>query len=482
MNLPHFTKEELALYKYYTMVLDKLQKGGCKKATIQEIVEYTSFPTYKVISDLTKVRLIGRARKSNSIISQSSQGNKGKSHIAPKDYKRLTEEREYLYEEYFFKHSPENRPTLSQLASLVGKPKGIVAKDLRYFECKYNCKYPIVDDGSPVIKDLKYSSENYSLSMGELDSILDEVCSDAYFERLSGYLEYIRELGYIPTKTEFSKKFGIHRNIIASDLSYLGLKCITQSEYYDVFRKPTEQRALEHEGFYREHYFESDCPLSLNEMAELLGEFRQVVNNEIQYLNQKYKVNPKDIRAKRREYVNKGQLTYYKDKIEEYFNKKGYIPSEHITASELDLSPSIIHMAYKEFSYQPTNNFKAIVLEKEREPFYKEHYFESSTPMTLAEMGKVLNLGVMTVWHNISDLKEKYACSEIDDKCEAYQKLKGDLDYDGRLMLRKGIYKSMLKYNKHYRLTHLCSLFGCHSDVIYLDMKKVPILSKIIIK
>lgn len=480
MGLMRFTKEELELYKYYATVIDKLQKGN-KRVTIQDIVDYTSFSTYKVISDLTQVRLIGRTHKSSSNNPQSSS-IMGKGHIAPEHYKRLTEEREYLYEEYFFKHSPENRPTLSELASLVGKSKGIVAKDLRYFEYKYNCKFPIVDDGLPVQNLSKHSSTKYALSMDEMTSMIEEVCSDDYFERVSGYLEYIRELGYIPTKTDFYNKFGVDKKQLAADLHHLGLKCITQFEYYDVFRKPTEQRALEHEDFYREHYFESDCPLSLDEMAELLGEFRQVVNNEIQYLNQKYKVNPKCIKEKRREYINKGQLTYYKDKIEEYFNKKGYIPSEHITASELDLSPSIIHMAYQEFSYRPTNNFKAITLEKEREPFYREHYFESPTPMTYAEMGKILNIGAMTVWRNIFNLKEKYACSEIDDKCEAYQKLKGDLDYDERLAIRKGIYKSMLKYNKHYRIKHLCNLFGCHYDVIALDMQKVPILSDIVIK
>ena len=337
------SEKDKKYYTFYRKVIDSLMVKSNRTPTIQEIASYVSLPPYRVVMELNKAQKVKIAKKVVYKNGEKIYIEELKNHLRPIDYKPKTEEREHLYHKYFLGLPVNERPTLIELSALIGKPKGFVARDLRYFECKYGYKFPIFESSTE-----QKLVQNSPILCLDFDSLLNTICSSEDFKRLNGYIEYIKEQGFIPTKSELSKQFDLSMTAICNDLDYLKIK-------------------------------------------------------------------------------------------------------------------------------------KSIISEQDRETFYQRYYFDTSVPMSYLEMSKILDVPYDSIIRNILSLKDKYNSGCIDYSCEYYRRMKKDLDYNGRLSIRKSIYELMVKYNKHYSITHLCNLLDCHHNVVELDQKRITILKQIII-
>lgn len=379
-------------------------------------------------------------------------------------FKPCIEEREPLYKKYLF--DVETKPSLVELCEKVKRSKGIVLRDLAYFALKYDVSFDI-------------------LSNEDIDKVQKsiEVKASGFKEREAMYKAYFIAKGYVPFKSEIARDLGIRRDIVCEDLKYMGIESITQKEFYDTFGTSLQQRAIERESFYKENYFYADNPLSLNDMAEILGDFKQTIHKEIQFLATKYGVSISDVANKRKVVAANEKIEYYREFLSAYFKKKGYIPPVLETCRELNLGTTLVNWVYKNCDFKPLKASESYLSSvdntvKERKDFYNTYYFNTDNSLTTSELSKRMGLSLMTVNRDI----HKYGAENIQSLFEEYRAQKDGLDYSSKFNLRKRVYDIMVKAHIKYPITHLCKGFSCHYDVVNLDMKKLGLREKLIKK
>lgn len=286
------------------------------------------------------------------------------------------------------------------------------------------------------------------------------------------YCYYFDNIDHFPTYEEISKYFGISVKQVEMDISYFGLK-----HYYH--KLPIYIAIRKRKPIYEEKYFNTDTPLSVFELCDLLHIDEKTFLSDLRYLREKYGLKKNSILSKDNQSLTRkeieraknrnnlylaaidsfnGEIDYNriskriyipvkevrkdlkilgivtdsiknnhqffevrKENYEKYFKEKGYKPYKKVVSKELGYSfetvrEDFIKMGITDLDLQ-NDNYNKQNQEKALSHLdeYKKYYFESETVISLKELGKLLGLSKPTVIKEIKILKELFG-EEIDKK------------------------------------------------------------------
>lgn len=278
-------------------------------------------------------------------------------------------DREKYYKENYFNLSMEERPSTHQIAKELGISHNSVARDIRALSEKYDM--PVF---GKKMKMYEHGFEN----------------------RKEKYLSYFEKKGYIPFMSEMANYFSLPAYAVYEDYKKLGVKPITQEEYANM--KFLEGVEL-HKDFYIQNYFNTFTPMTIREMAEYFGVYRNIVLRELHYLIDTFGYN---------QIATSKGFSKRKKMYEDYISQFGNVFTLKMVSDKLGIPLDIVVADFKKlkilYELPPEVRYAYLLPRLE---VYKKYNLETDNPITYSEMAAKAGVH-LTQFYKDKEILEKY--------------------------------------------------------------------------